>query len=475
MIRRPWLVVKGILTDRDRPNLDRLRRIDDPERFVWAMLPHAARSFAPSILLLPEDAARASAVAYLYARMLDSYEDLASSPESARRGISAFVERLEADRPGPAPVLAAPLVRDARDEAHLLLIERHPMVDQVYMGLPAPTRARVRRLIEDMGDGMIEFSHIFERQGGLLVESQQVVDYCHRVIGLPALFVMETTLTDVTPEQHRQALEVSELVQLANITRDVEKDLRVGVAYHPILKPHLGSEGGAVAATEVSKARRDLMRLATRRAASFRHLVDAARLPLLSPARAGAVLMMLFTDRHYRECAASLGLPGWAGPSRVVTMMLVCFPAAVSRSWANRLLLRAESGAAGGMSFLIDGFDHIVLGVLSVDRTVAFYRDCLNMEPVEQRPGKWALRFGDQMISLQPADDLPEKASRTAPGTGNFCVVTSTPVAEIAPLLVERGIEIIEGPAAKSGAIGPIESIYFYDPDGNLVEIANRV
>ena len=127
------------------------------------------------------------------------------------------------------------------------------------------------------------------------------------------------------------------------------------------------------------------------------------------------------------------------------------------------------------MTFSIDGFDHIVLGVTDVDRTVAFYRDHLNMEPVEQRPGKWALMFGDQMISLQPADRLPQKASRTTPGTGNFCLVTSAPVAEIAPLLGEAGVEIIEGPVPKTGATGTIQSIYFYDPDGNLVEIANRI
>ena len=138
-------------------------------------------------------------------------------------------------------------------------------------------------------------------------------------------------------------------------------------------------------------------------------------------------------------------------------------------------LFSVSLGESRRMEFSVDGFDHIVLGVEDVDRTVAFYRDRLNMKAVEQRPGKWALRFGDQMISLQPADRLSEKASRTTPGTGNFCLVTTTPVGDIATVLEEEGIEIIEGPGPKTGATGPIQSIYFYDPDGNLVEIANRV
>ena len=75
---------------------------------------------------------------------------------------------------------------------------------------------------------MIEFSTIFEGQQGVLDDERQVLDYCHRVIGLPALFVMETLLGSVSGDHRRDALEVSELIQLANITRDIEKDLRAG-------------------------------------------------------------------------------------------------------------------------------------------------------------------------------------------------------------------------------------------------------
>lgn len=341
-IRRLWLLARGALIDRDRPRFEYLGSIEDPERFVWAILPHAARSFAPSILLLPEEEARAAAVAYLYARMLDTYEDLSATPSATRDVLSAFAGRFGTEQPGKAPPPPSPPAPDPRDRTHLLLIERHRLVDQVYSRLSSADRSRVSRLIEKMAAGMIEFSGIFERQNGVLSDDQQVLDYCHRVIGLPALFVMQLLLGDLTGDQARDAMEVSALIQLANITRDIEVDLRRGIAYHPALKPHLGSDGNGAAAADVAVARRDLMLLATQRAASFRRLVDAVDLPRLSPARAAAVLMMLFTDRHYRDCAVAVGVPTWSAPHRFPTMVLASLPAVVSPWWATRVLLRVE-------------------------------------------------------------------------------------------------------------------------------------
>ncbi len=341
-IRRLWLLVRGVMVDRDNPRFDYLDSIEDPEQFVWEILPHAARSFAPSILLLPEDAARAAAVGYLYARMLDTYEDLSATPSDARESLSQFAARFTADRPGPAPPSPDSSMADSRDQAHLLLIDRHQLVDEMFLQLDTITQVRIGQLVEEMAAGMIEFSDLFEHQGGVLKDEQQVLDYCHRVIGLPALFVMELLLGDISGDHERDALEVSELIQLANITRDIEKDLRRGIAYHPILQPHLGSDGADEAAPAVVVARRDLMLLATKRAGSFRRLVESANLPRLSPARAAAVLMMLFTDRHYRDCAVDAGVPTWSGPRWAITMVLAALPAAVSRRWANWILVRVE-------------------------------------------------------------------------------------------------------------------------------------
>ena len=122
----------------------------------------------------------------------------------------------------------------------------------------------------------------------------------------------------------------------------------------------------------------------------------------------------------------------------------------------------------------ITGFDHIVLSCHSVEQVVAFYRDVLELRVGEERPGKWAIWFGSNKISLQDDAAKPALAARTLPGTGNFCVLSTLEVATIAERLRARGVEILaEG--ERLGATGPIQSVYFRDPEGNLVEIANTI
>jgi catechol 2,3-dioxygenase-like lactoylglutathione lyase family enzyme len=121
------------------------------------------------------------------------------------------------------------------------------------------------------------------------------------------------------------------------------------------------------------------------------------------------------------------------------------------------------------------GLDHIVLCVRDVAATIAFYQRVLGMEPREDKPGKWSLHFGDAKISLQDAVASPSIARETAPGSGNFCVLTEEPMDDVVRHLRDQRIEIVDGPGERSGAIGPILSVYFKDPDGNLVEVSNRL
>lgn len=122
----------------------------------------------------------------------------------------------------------------------------------------------------------------------------------------------------------------------------------------------------------------------------------------------------------------------------------------------------------------ITGFDHIVLSCHSVPDTVAFYRDVLGLQVGEERTGKWAIWFGENKISLQDEADKPELAKATLPGTGNFCLLAETDVGDIAAELQAAGVAIL-AQGERLGATGPIQSVYFRDPEGNLVEIANRM
>lgn len=123
----------------------------------------------------------------------------------------------------------------------------------------------------------------------------------------------------------------------------------------------------------------------------------------------------------------------------------------------------------------ITGFDHIVLCVRDVGATLAFYQNVLGMSAREERPGKWSLHFGSCKISLQDARTAPALARKTVPGSGNFCLVTETPIEDVVGVLRDHGIAIVEGPAEKLGAVGTLMSVYFRDPDDNLVEVSNRL
>jgi catechol 2,3-dioxygenase-like lactoylglutathione lyase family enzyme len=119
--------------------------------------------------------------------------------------------------------------------------------------------------------------------------------------------------------------------------------------------------------------------------------------------------------------------------------------------------------------------DHIVLCVNDVAATCRYYERVLGMEPREERPGKWSLHFGRNKISLQDAAASPDLVLRTVPGSGNFCLLTDTPLDVVVLHLKRQGIEIVDGPGERVGATGKILSVYFRDPDGNLVEVSNQL
>src|SRR5688572_29053405 len=113
-IRRPFLILRDVFARRERPNLDRLGSIDDPQAFVWAILPHAARTFSACIAMLPARSALPAAVAYLYCRMLDTYEDLVADSAARDAALRAFAARLHStDGALPrAPEIESPTERD---------------------------------------------------------------------------------------------------------------------------------------------------------------------------------------------------------------------------------------------------------------------------------------------------------------------------------------------------------------------------
>ncbi len=124
--------------------------------------------------------------------------------------------------------------------------------------------------------------------------------------------------------------------------------------------------------------------------------------------------------------------------------------------------------------FTIDRIDHFVLTVADIAATCDFYERVLGMQRITVGPDRRvALAFGRQKINLHKAGaEFEPKATRPGPGSGDFCFVTEAPIADVVSHLQENGIAIVEGPVPRTGATGPMTSVYLRDPDGNLVEIA---
>lgn len=122
----------------------------------------------------------------------------------------------------------------------------------------------------------------------------------------------------------------------------------------------------------------------------------------------------------------------------------------------------------------IESIDHIVLTVADIERTCAFYSRVLGMRVTDFGDGRKALSFGAQKINLhQFGSEFEPKAKRPTPGSADLCFVTTTPIPDVIEQLGVQGVEVLEGPVRRTGAAGPILSVYFRDPDGNLIEVSN--
>jgi catechol 2,3-dioxygenase-like lactoylglutathione lyase family enzyme len=122
---------------------------------------------------------------------------------------------------------------------------------------------------------------------------------------------------------------------------------------------------------------------------------------------------------------------------------------------------------------VIRSFDHLVLTVRDIGKTVDFYCRGLGMRRQVFGDGRVAIHFGDQKFNLHEADGAPllPRARNPVAGGADFCLVADVPLDAVIRLLGERGVEIERGPVDQTGARGPMRSVYMRDPDGNLVEI----
>jgi catechol 2,3-dioxygenase-like lactoylglutathione lyase family enzyme len=131
------------------------------------------------------------------------------------------------------------------------------------------------------------------------------------------------------------------------------------------------------------------------------------------------------------------------------------------------------------MTIEITALDHLVLTVADIARSLAFYSRVLGMTPQRFVSGgveRHALLFGSQKFNLHSAERVIDgNVKHATPGSADICLLTETPLAEVLAHLAAYGVPVIEGPVRRTGAVYPLLSVYFYDPDENLIEVANAL
>ena len=133
-----------------------------------------------------------------------------------------------------------------------------------------------------------------------------------------------------------------------------------------------------------------------------------------------------------------------------------------------------KTASKGGIE--IKSLDHLVLTVADVAATAAFYARVIGMTPVAFAGSRHALAFGSQKINLHQAGrEFEPKAANPVPGSADLCFIVETPLEEVIAHLDREVVAIIEGPVEKTGATGLLRSVYFRDPDGNLIELSNPI
>ena len=122
----------------------------------------------------------------------------------------------------------------------------------------------------------------------------------------------------------------------------------------------------------------------------------------------------------------------------------------------------------------VEAIDHLVLTVKDIDATCSFYEQVLGMTVHTFDETRKALSFGLQKINLHLyGNEFTPKAKAPTPGSADLCFVTSVPIHDVIAHLASCGVTLLEGPVHRTGARGPMVSVYFRDPDGNLIELSN--
>lgn len=125
---------------------------------------------------------------------------------------------------------------------------------------------------------------------------------------------------------------------------------------------------------------------------------------------------------------------------------------------------------------MIERIDHIVLTTRDKPACIRFYTEVLGMKLVRfATPGgeRLSFNFGAQKINLHEwGREFEPRAHVAVPGSLDLCFIAAVPLEQVIENFARAKIAILEGPVARTGALGEMRSVYVRDPDLNLVEVS---
>lgn len=272
------LVYRCIFKDRHNFNIQQLEKIKQDNIFIYEILPYVARSFALSIVVLPDQLSIPAALGYCYCRILDTFEDMLVDPvmrQSALQTTRYMLKKIidgnnynnELDN---ICYYESELVKTKKkDEAYCLLVREIYRINRVFSKQDSAVKKMIYILVKKMSKGMIKNTGDYKENNNNITD-KKIRQYCKSVLGYPLLYVCQLIQWyNGNPyylhvKHKKEIIYFSQFIQLANITRDIEEDLLNNVVYHNLLLCYKNKENrknleDPILKMKISNARRELM------------------------------------------------------------------------------------------------------------------------------------------------------------------------------------------------------------------------
>lgn len=239
-----------IFRDRHNFNINEIKNILDDKEFIYAILPYVARTFALSIVVLPDKISIPAALGYCYCRILDTFEDMIFLPKMREKAISLMPKILKKLMNNKKVNINNILKYEKylvktkkKDEMYCLLVQEIERINNVFLEQDPIIQKMIYNLVKKMAKGMNDCTGKFKEKNDNITKNH-IKKYCKSVLGYPLLFIFQLlnwingNKNPMNIKYKEKLYDISQFIQLANVTRDIEEDLLNNVVYHNLLQPY---------------------------------------------------------------------------------------------------------------------------------------------------------------------------------------------------------------------------------------------